>query len=130
MEFHANLHIHSKHSRATSRDLHLEHLAMNWRVSSLDRYRLISNSDAHSLGKLGREATRFSCEPSFLAIRHALEAGGGHVGTVEFFLEEGKYHLDGHRNCGVRLDPAETIAHEGRCPVCGNRVTVGVAHRV
>ncbi|MCW5620281.1 MAG: UvrD-helicase domain-containing protein [Burkholderiales bacterium] len=104
--------------------------AMNWRVSSLDRYRLVSNSDAHSPGKLGREATRFSCEPDFFAIRRALETGEGYEGTVEFFPEEGKYHLDGHRACGVRLDPAETIAHEGRCPVCGNRVTVGVAHRV
>jgi len=104
--------------------------AMNWRISSLDRYRLISNSDAHSPGKLGREATRFSCEPDFFAIRRALETGEGYDGTVEFFPEEGKYHLDGHRACGVRLDPAETIAHEGRCPVCGNRVTVGVAHRV
>jgi uncharacterized protein (TIGR00375 family) len=104
--------------------------AMNWRVSSLDRYRLISNSDAHSPGKLGREATRFSCEPGFLTIRRALETGEGYAGTVEFFPEEGKYHLDGHRACGVRFDPAETIAHDGRCPVCGNRVTVGVAHRV
>ncbi|MGE3923207.1 MAG: UvrD-helicase domain-containing protein [Lautropia sp.] len=104
--------------------------AMNWRVSSLDRYRLISNSDAHSPGKLGREATRFCCAPSFFAIRRALETGEGYGGTVEFFPEEGKYHLDGHRACGVRLDPAETIANEGRCPVCGNRVTVGVAHRV
>jgi DNA helicase II / ATP-dependent DNA helicase PcrA len=104
--------------------------AMNWRVSSLDRYRLTSNSDAHSPGKLGREATRFSCEPDFFAIRRALETGEGYAGTVEFFPEEGKYHLDGHRACGVRLDPAETVAHEGRCPVCGNRVTFGVAHRV
>src|SRR5215471_5035315 len=104
--------------------------AMNWRVSSLDRYRLTSNSDAHSPGKLGREATRFSCEPDFFAMRHALKTGDGYGGTVEFFPEEGKYHLDGHRACGVRLDPAETIAHEGRCPVCGNRVTLGVAHRV
>ncbi len=104
--------------------------AMNWRVSFLDRYRLTSNSDAHSPGKLGREATRFSCEPDFFAIRRALETGEGYEGTVEFFPEEGKYHLDGHRACGVRLDPAETIAHEGRCPVCGNRVTLGVAHRV
>jgi len=104
--------------------------AMNWRVSSLDRYRLISNSDAHSPGKLGREATRFSCETSFFALRRALETGAGYEGTVEFFPEEGKYHLDGHRACGVRFDPAETIANEGRCPVCGNRVTVGVAHRV
>src|SRR5262252_1150947 len=104
--------------------------AMNWRVSSLDRYRLVSNSDAHSPGKLGREATRFSCEPDFFAIRRALETGHGYEGTVEFFPEEGKYHLDGHRACGVRLHPAETIAHEGRCPVCGNRITLGVAHRV
>jgi ATP-dependent DNA helicase UvrD/PcrA len=104
--------------------------AMNWRVSFLDRYRLTSNSDAHSPGKLGREATRFSCEPGFLTIRRALETGDGYEGTAEFFPEEGKYHLDGHRACGVRLDPAETLANEGRCPACGNRVTLGVAHRV
>jgi uncharacterized protein (TIGR00375 family) len=104
--------------------------AMNWRVSFLDRYRLTSNSDAHSPGKLGREATRFSCEPDFFAMRRALETGEGYEGTVEFFPEEGKYHLDGHRACGVRLDPAETVAHDGRCPICGNRVTFGVAHRV
>jgi len=104
--------------------------AMNWRISSLDRFRLTSNSDAHSPGKLGREATRFSCEPDYLAIRRALETGEGYVGTVEFFPEEGKYHMDGHRNCGVRLDPKETIALGGRCPVCGRPVTVGVAHRV
>lgn len=104
--------------------------AMNWRVSALDRFRLTSNSDAHSPGKLGREATRFACEPGFLAIRRALETGDGYAGTVEFFPEEGKYHMDGHRACGVRLDPAETIARGGLCPVCGGRVTVGVAHRV
>ncbi|MDQ0393161.1 UvrD-helicase domain-containing protein [Labrys monachus] len=104
--------------------------AMNWRVSSLDRYRLTSNSDAHSPGKLGREATRFSCEPDYFAIRRALETGEGYDGTVEFFPEEGKYHMDGHRACGVRLDPRQTLALDGRCPVCGSRVTVGVAHRV
>ena len=104
--------------------------AMNWRVSSLDRYRLTSNSDAHSPGKLGREATRFTCEPDYFAIRRALETGEGYEGTVEFFPEEGKYHMDGHRVCGVRLSPAETIARGGLCPVCGARVTGGVAHRV
>jgi uncharacterized protein (TIGR00375 family) len=104
--------------------------AMNWRVSFLDRYRLTSNSDAHSPGKLGREATRFSCTPDYFAIRRALETGDGYVGTVEFFPEEGKYHLDGHRTCGVRLDPKETVAMDGRCPVCGRPVTIGVAHRV
>jgi uncharacterized protein (TIGR00375 family) len=104
--------------------------AMNWRISSLDRFRLTSNSDAHSPGKLGREATRFSCAPDYFAIRRALETGDGYVGTVEFFPEEGKYHMDGHRACGVRLDPKETIELGGRCPVCGRPVTVGVAHRV
>jgi uncharacterized protein (TIGR00375 family) len=104
--------------------------AMNWRISSLDRFRLTSNSDAHSPGKLGREATRFACAPDYFAIRRALESGEGYVGTVEFFPEEGKYHLDGHRNCGVRLDPRETIELGGRCPACGRPVTVGVAHRV
>jgi uncharacterized protein (TIGR00375 family) len=104
--------------------------AMNWRVSSLDRFRLTSNSDAHSPGKLGREATRFSCDPNYFAIRRALETGEGYDGTVEFFPEEGKYHLDGHRACGVRLEPSETIALRGLCPVCGRGVTVGVAHRI
>ncbi len=104
--------------------------AMNWRISSLDRFRLTSNSDAHSPGKLGREATRFSCAPDYFAIRRALETGDGYLGTVEFFPEEGKYHMDGHRGCGVRLTPKETIALGGRCPVCGRPVTVGVAHRV
>jgi uncharacterized protein (TIGR00375 family) len=104
--------------------------AMNWRVSFLDRYRLTSNSDAHSPGKLGREATRFSCEPDYFAIRCALETGDGYRGTVEFFPEEGKYHMDGHRACAVRLDPKDTLALGGLCPACGGRVTVGVAHRV
>jgi ATP-dependent DNA helicase UvrD/PcrA len=103
---------------------------MNWRLSMLDRYRLTSNSDAHSPGKLGREATTFDCDVDYFAIRRALETGEGFVGTVEFFPEEGKYHLDGHRKCGVRLTPSETRAGGGRCPVCGQPVTVGVEHRV
>ena len=96
---------------------------MNWRLSMLDRYRLTSNSDAHSPGKLGREATTFDCDKDYFSIRRALESGHGYVGTVEFFPEEGKYHLDGHRKCEVRLDPRETIAHGGRCPVCAGRRT-------
>ena len=104
--------------------------AMNWRISFLDRYRLTSNSDAHSPGKLGREATAFDCEPDYHAIRRALESGEGYVGTVEFFPEEGKYHADGHRKCDVRLTPQETLALDGRCPVCGQPVTVGVLHRI
>ena len=103
---------------------------MNWRVSFLDRYRLVSNSDAHSPAKLGREATTFDTEVDYFAIRRALETGDGFVGTVEFFPEEGKYHMDGHRKCGVRLTPEETKRNGGRCPVCGQPVTVGVQHRV
>ncbi len=103
---------------------------MNWRLSMLDRYRLVSNSDAHSPGKLGREATTFNCDVDYFAIRKALETGEGYVGTVEFFPEEGKYHLDGHRKCGVKLSPSETVAQGGRCPVCGGAMTIGVQHRI
>ena len=103
---------------------------MNWRVSSLDRYRLVSNSDAHSPIKLGREATAFGCELTYFAVKQALETGEGFVGTVEFFPDEGKYHLDGHRKCNVRLQPEETKRRDGRCPVCGHPLTIGVLHRV
>jgi ATP-dependent DNA helicase UvrD/PcrA len=104
--------------------------AMNWRLSFLDRFRLVSNSDAHSPGKLGRETTLYETELDYFAIRTALETGKGYVGTVEFFPEEGKYHLDGHRKCDARLTPKETLANNGLCPVCGKPVTVGVLHRV
>ncbi len=103
---------------------------MNWRLSMLDRYRLVSNSDAHSPGKLGREATTFDCALDYFAIRDALKTGSGYFGTVEFFPEEGKYHLDGHRKCGIKLSPRETLAQGGRCPVCGGAMTIGVLHRV
>lgn len=102
---------------------------MNWRLSMLDRYRLVSNSDAHSPGKLGREATTFDTARDYYAIRRALETGEGFVGTVEFFPEEGKYHLDGHRKCGVRLTPTETLALDALCPTCRQPLTVGVLHR-
>lgn len=104
--------------------------AMNWRLSQLDRYRLVSNSDAHSPAKLGREATRFEGALDYFALRRALETGEGFGGTVEFFPEEGKYHADGHRKCGVRLSPRETRAREGRCPACQSPLTVGVMSRV
>jgi DNA helicase II / ATP-dependent DNA helicase PcrA len=104
--------------------------AMCWRVSALDRYRLVSNSDAHSPPALGREATVFDTDVDYFAIRRALETGDGFGGTVEFFPEEGKYHVDGHRKCGVRLEPAESRRLGDRCPVCGKPLTVGVLHRV
>ena len=103
---------------------------MNWRVSSLDKYRLVSNSDAHSPPNLGREASVFATDLDFFAVRDALRTGDGYAGSVEFFPEEGKYHLDGHRNCKVRLEPAVTREHGGRCPSCGRALTVGVLHRV
>ncbi|MCB0055921.1 MAG: hypothetical protein KDE45_02805, partial [Caldilineaceae bacterium] len=105
---------------------------MNWRVSNLDSYTLVSNSDAHSPQKLAREATCFDCDLSYDAIFAALKSGdpAAFRGTVEFFPEEGKYHVDGHRKCGICWHPATTLAHGGICPVCGKEVTVGVMHRV
>ncbi|NOX54610.1 MAG: UvrD-helicase domain-containing protein [Planctomycetes bacterium] len=103
---------------------------MNWRWSRLDGYALVSNSDAHSPAKIAREACAFDTELDYFAIRRALETREGYQGTVEFFPEEGKYHLDGHRKCGVRLEPAETRRLSGLCPECGKRLTVGVMHRV
>lgn len=130
---------------------------MNFRVSELDRYTLVSNSDTHSPSKLGREVNIFSGKPSYYSIRDALRRGGpgrrltenffgprqsifenrqignnspSFVGTIEFFPEEGKYHMDGHRKCGVRLEPQATIDHGGKCPACGQAITVGVMNRV
>ncbi len=103
---------------------------MNWRVSTLDRFALVSNSDAHSPPMLAREACLFDTELDYFAMRRALETGQGYGGTVEFFPEEGKYHLDGHRKCNLRWEPAQTRQSGGCCPVCGAPVTVGVLHRV
>lgn len=104
--------------------------AMNWRLSALDPYRLVSNSDAHSPAKLGREACVFDTELDYFIMLRALKTGQGYGGTIEFFPEEGKYHLDGHRKCGIRLSPEETRKNQGRCPGCGKPVTVGVMNRV
>jgi DNA helicase II / ATP-dependent DNA helicase PcrA len=101
---------------------------MNWTCSSLDPYRLISNSDAHSPPMLGREATVFSTSLDYFAMAEALRTGNGLEGTIEFFPEEGKYHLDGHRKCGIRVNPEQT--REPACPECGKPLTVGVLHRV
>lgn len=103
---------------------------MNWMVSGLDKFTLISNSDAHSPKKIGREANIFDCEISYSAIREAIRTKKGFLGTIEFFPEEGKYHFDGHRKCGVVLSPDETIKNNYLCPKCGEKVTVGVMHRV
>lgn len=104
--------------------------SMNWRLSALDGLTLISNSDAHSPSKIGREANIFDTELSYQAIMNAIKTGKGFSGTIEFFPEEGKYHYDGHRACEVSLSPKETIEYDYLCPVCGRKVTVGVMHRV
>ncbi|MFI7156627.1 UvrD-helicase domain-containing protein [Micromonospora chalcea] len=103
---------------------------MNWRVGSLDRYQLVSNSDAHSPPALAREATVLTADRDYFAIREALRTGDGLAGTVEFFPEEGKYHADGHRLCGVNWPPQRTREAGGRCPECGKPLTVGVLSRV
>ncbi|MDD5254923.1 MAG: endonuclease Q family protein [Candidatus Omnitrophica bacterium] len=106
--------------------------AMNWRLSALDRFALISNSDSHSPSKIGREANIFNCGLSYQEIRETLRTKDRKkfLSTIEFFPEEGKYHFDGHRACGVRFSPRETKAHNNRCPQCGKAVTVGVMNRV
>jgi len=103
---------------------------MNRLLSSLDRYLLVSNSDAHSPAKLGREANLFSTELNYESLIHAMKSGEGFAGTIEFFPQEGKYHLDGHRKCRVRLHPAESKTCDGICPACGKPLTLGVLHRV
>ena len=105
---------------------------MNWRLSQLDRVMLVSNSDAHSPAKLGREANVFEAEPDYYELMRALRGKdtSKFLYTVEFFPEEGKYHYDGHRNCNTRMTPREAKAAGNRCPVCKRPVTVGVMHRV
>ena len=105
---------------------------MNWRLSALDDITLISNSDAHSPGKIGREANIFDCELSYPAITQAIRKKDPRkiLFTIEFFPAEGKYHFDGHRNCNILFSPQETKKHNALCPVCGKRLTVGVMNRV
>lgn len=104
--------------------------AMNRRLSALDRITLLSNSDAHSPLKIGREATIFNTDISFGSIMNAIRTGEGLEGTIEFFPEEGKYHYDGHRSCGVSMPPEDTRRLKGLCPVCGKKMTIGVSYRI
>ena len=103
---------------------------MNWSVPSLSRYQLISNSDAHSPSKLGREATLLATGLSYREIYNAIQTGKGLAGTLEFFPQEGKYFMDGHRKCRVCLTPEEAVKLNGICPVCGKKLTTGVLHRI
>ncbi|MFC1867886.1 UvrD-helicase domain-containing protein [Thermodesulfobacteriota bacterium] len=103
---------------------------MNRLLSSLDDYLLVSNSDAHSPQKLGREANIFNTGLDYEQILEAMINKDGFKGTIEFYPEEGKYHLDGHRKCRVKLHPKETMQYEGICPSCGKALTIGVLHRI
>lgn len=105
---------------------------MNWRLSFLDRFTLISNSDAHSPSRLGREANIFEGELSYEELTATLKKKdkSKFLLTTEYFPEEGKYHYDGHRKCQVVLSPKESLSHKNLCPVCGGRLTIGVMHRV
>jgi len=105
---------------------------MNWRLSQLDKYTLVSNSDAHSPQKLAREANVFNTELSYSSLFDALRKSDSEKfwGTIEFFPEEGKYHYDGHRKCGIRWDPKTTLANNFICSICGKPVTIGVLNRV
>lgn len=105
---------------------------MNWRLSKLDKYSLISNSDAHSPAKIGRECNIFDCKLSYKEIITALKTKdrAKFLSTIEFFPQEGKYHWDGHRLCEMRMSPLESKKNNYKCPKCNKPVTVGVESRV
>ncbi|MBW2988589.1 endonuclease Q family protein, partial [Candidatus Woesearchaeota archaeon] len=106
---------------------------MNWRLSSLDRFQLVSNSDSHSFWpwRLAREANIFELdELSYDALLRAIRTGEGLKLTIEVDPSYGKYHFDGHRNCGVRLEPKKSLELHKICPVCRQPLTIGVLNRV
>ncbi len=105
---------------------------MNWRLSMLDKITLISNSDAHSPNRLGREANVFDCPFDYREIIGTIRDKDPRkfLFTIEFFPQEGKYHFDGHRNCGVVFSPLQTKANDYLCPICKKRLTIGVMHRI
>ena len=96
----------------------------------MDHLQMISNSDAHSPAKLGREANLLDIDLCYKGLYDAVQEGKGLKGTIEFFPEEGKYHYDGHRKCNLCLSPGEAIKYHGKCPVCGRKLTLGVSHRI
>lgn len=122
---------HTKHIFAIETGLSSDP-SMNWRLSQLDGVAIVSNSDSHSLEKIGREANAFDCDMSYEGIIDAVRSRDlkKFLYTIEFFPEEGKYHYDGHRACGVSFSPAETKQHDGVCPVCGRKLTIGVMNRM
>lgn len=118
---------------------------MNWRIEELDKVAIVSNSDSHSLERIGREANVFDAELSYNSILEALKNSAPQnvfqnnfsevnspkiLETIEFFPEEGKYHYDGHRLCGILLSPEESKKIKNICPKCGRPLTIGVMNRV
>ncbi len=103
---------------------------MNWKCSALDHLSMMSNSDAHSPRNIGREVNCFNTDLSYDGLFNAVKSGEGFEGTYEFFPEEGKYYYDGHRNCGISLEPSITSDYKGICPNCGKSLTIGVLNRV
>lgn len=106
---------------------------MNWRLPELDRLTLLSSSDAHSLGNIGREATIFDLSDfSYAEVYQAIKKRDLKkiIKTIEYYPEGGMYHIDGHRDCQIGLRPAETSGYQGMCPVCHKKLTIGVASRV
>lgn len=105
---------------------------MNWLISKLDKITLLSNSDAHSPGNLGREANVFNINLNYEDLIDSIvkKDKNRFLFTIEFFPEEGKYHFDGHRNCGISMSPEESIKIKNICPNCHKPMTLGVLHRV
>jgi DNA helicase-2/ATP-dependent DNA helicase PcrA len=104
---------------------------MNWRISKFDKYTLVSNSDSHSLQRIGREANAFDTDLSYDAIINAIKSKDPKkfLYTIEFFPEQGRYHIDGHASCGVALMPKQTKLLKGICPKCKKPLTIGVLYR-
>src|SRR5680860_869340 len=110
---------------------------MNWRLSALDNLTLLSSSDAHSPINIGREATvmeltePISYNQIYEVIKHHKKGGqSGILYTIEFYPEEGMYHLDGHRDCNFSCSPEESKKLNNLCPVCQKPLVIGVLNRV
>lgn len=105
---------------------------MNWRIPWLEDKAILSSSDAHSCPKIGREATCFDSEFNYNGIYKAIKSNSSSqiVYTIEFFPEEGKYHYDGHRHCGICLSPAKSVKYNNICPKCNMPFTLGVLNRI
>ena len=105
---------------------------MNWRLSKLDNYALVSFSDSHSFWpwRMGREATLFDIKPTYKELINAIRTKHGLSGTIEVDPSFGKYHYTGHRNCNISVDPVNSKKFKEICPKCGRKMTVGVAERV